>query len=201
MTKVDAAIEIILETTPTLSSEKVRIFDCFGRVLAQDLYADEYIPPFDNSAMDGYAVSSTDVDGARRQHPVVLNVIEGLPAGSVAKQELKKGDAIRIMTGAPIPKGADSVVMLEKSRAEGEKVEIFESSEPGKNIRKAGEDIKKGELGLRKGQIIDPVQMGILGSMGMETVEVVKVPRVGILATGDELLEAGGAAASGRNPS
>ena len=198
MIRVEKALEIILKTAPALSSEKAGITDSLDRVLAKDLYADIDIPPFDNSAMDGYAVYSTDVAGARQGNPVVLNVIEDLPAGAVAKQEIKNGDAIKIMTGAPIPERADSVIMLEKTQLEDRKVKIFEGTRPGRNIRRAGEDIKKGELVLKKGQIIGPAQMGILASIGKEILEVVKMPRVSIIATGDELLEVGESIAPGK---
>ena len=189
MIKVEEAQKIILENISSIGAEEVSTLESLGRIIAKDYYSKDDIPTFDNSAMDGYAVSSSDVIGASQQKPVVLDVIEDLPAGVVARQEIKKGKAIRIMTGAPIPGGADSVIMVEKTQRDGGRVKIFESARPGENIRRAGEDIDKGALVLKKGKIIGPAEIGILASLGVKSVEVTRCPGVGILATGDELIE------------
>ncbi len=189
MIKVEEAQKVILGNIRSSGSEEITILESMGRTISKDYCSKDDIPPFDNSAMDGYAVSSSEVAGANRQKPVILDVIEDLPAGRVAKREIKKGQGIRIMTGAPIPCGADAVIMVEKTQADGGKVKIFESAKAGENIRCAGEDIKRGELVLRKGKIIGPAEIGILASLGVKSVEVAKSPGVGILATGDELVE------------
>ncbi len=189
MIKVEEAQKVILGNISSSGSEESTILDSMGRTISKDYYSKDDIPPFDNSAMDGYAVSSSEVAGGSRQKPVVLDVVEDLPAGSVAKRGVKKGQAIRIMTGAPIPCGADAVIMVEKTQTDGGKVKVFESAKAGENIRCAGEDIKRGELVLRKGKIIGPAEMGILASLGVKSIEVAKPPRVAILATGDELVE------------
>ena len=188
MLRVDEALEIVLEQISPLAFEEVSLIDSLDRVLAEDIYAELDIPPFDNSAMDGYALSSLDVSGASPENHILIDVVEDLSAGNIARKEVGRGQAIKIMTGAPIPRGADSVVMVEETEAIGNKVRIFEKVKPLQNIRQAGEDIRKGELVLKKGQIIGPAQMGIVASMGAGTVKVAKAPRVGILATGDELV-------------
>lgn len=189
MIKVKEAKKIILENINFIGSERVSILESLGRTVTGDIYSKGDIPPFNNSAMDGYAVCSSDVIRASRQEPVFLDVLEDLPAGKVAQREVKRGEAIRIMTGAPIPRGADTVIMVEKTESDGERVKVFEGAENGKNIRARGEDIEAKELVLKKGEIIGPAQMGILAGIGIETVEVSKMPRVGILATGEELVE------------
>jgi molybdopterin molybdotransferase len=193
MIKVDAALKIILKSIKPLNSEVVKLTLASLRVLADDIYADSDIPRFDNSAMDGYAVKSEDTIGASRIRPKILEVIADLKAGYVTKQKLKKNQAIRIMTGAPIPKGADSVVMVEETKkirnGEKEFVEIYRETKPQENIRKAGEDIKKGELVIKRGTLIKPAQLGILASLGKPKVKVFRRPRVAILATGDEIVD------------
>lgn len=191
MIKVEEAKKIILENISLISNEEIPIIESLRRILARDYHSKDDIPPFDNSAMDGYAIFSSDVVEASRENPFFLDVVEDLPAGTVPQEKVKNGKAIRIMTGAPVPRGADSVIMVEKTEKDGERVKIFESAKPGENIRRLGEDIRKGELVLRKGEVIDPAKMGLLASLGVEFVEVAKVPKIGILATGDELIEVG----------
>lgn len=191
MINVDDAKKIILSKIRVLDSEKIDILASIGRILAGDICSDLNIPPFDNSAMDGYAVSSSDAAEASQQKPASLEVIEDLPAGGVAKQKIQKGEATRIMTGAPIPQGANAVIMVEKTQRDGKRVKVFEGVKPNKNIRRLGEDIKRGELVLKKGKIISSAEMGILASLGIKSIRVTKCPRIGILATGDELAEIG----------
>ena len=191
MISVVEARRIILEHTRPVGTEEVPLLDSLGRTLAQEVNANDNIPPFDNSAMDGYAVLSEDVAQASHQAPVVLEVVDDVPAGCVAQRELKKGETVRIMTGAPVPRGADCVVMVERTRRADTKVEIFENTQTGRNIRQAGEDIRRGERVLNKGRIIGPAEMGLLSSLGVDYVSVVKVPQIGILATGDDLVEIG----------
>jgi molybdopterin molybdotransferase len=142
--------------------------------------------------MDGYAVRSEDTRGASKDDPAVLTVIEDLPAGYVARRQIKKGEVIRIMTGAPLPEGADSVVMVEETEASGEKVKIFTEVKPGQHIRKAGEDVKKGELVIPKCTVLRPAAIGMLASLRRSFVSVYQRPVVSILCTGDELVDVDG---------
>jgi len=198
MISVEEALKLILSTTPILGMEKVDIITALGRVIGEDIYSPSDIPPFDNSAMDGYAVKSEDTKGASKNHPAVLTVIEDLPAGYVAKGKIKKGEAIRIMTGAPLPQGVDSVVMVEDTEASGDKVKIFNEAETNQHIRKAGEDVKKGELVIPQGTVLRPAAIGMLASLKRSFVSVYQRPLVSILCTGDELVDVDGELKAGQ---
>jgi len=194
MISVEQALEKILGYVDTLNDEEKPILDCPGQVLAEDIYSDIDVPPLDNSAMDGYAVQSKDTRGASQKSPRFLRVIDTVAAGSIPKSELKPGTAIRIMTGAPTPKGTDSVVRFEDTdETQREKssteIGIMVEVKPGKNIRRAGEDIARGTLVLSQGRIIRPSEVGVLASLGRSAVRVIRRPTVAILATGDELVE------------
>ncbi|MCM8778739.1 MAG: hypothetical protein NC834_02995 [Candidatus Omnitrophica bacterium] len=144
--------------------------DALGRVIAENIYSDSDIPAFDNSAMDGYAVCSSDTKNASRDTPKILEVIDDIKAGQISRKIIKVNQAIRIMTGAPIPKGADSVIMVEETEKLGkDKVKIFKETEAKENIRRAGEDIKKGECVLTKGTLLKPAHIGLLASLGYKT--------------------------------
>jgi len=184
----EKAQEKILKRMTVLSPIKKNILDSLDHVLAEDIYSDVNIPPFNNSAMDGFAVRSSDTKKAMKRHPPRLRIIEDLPAGRMSKKEVKRGEAVRIMTGAPIPQGADCVVIVENTKVEGDWVKIFESATKGNNIRLAGEDIRKGEKILRKGTLLRPQELGILASLGKKEVRVIRRPRVAIISTGDELV-------------
>jgi len=200
MISVEQALEKILSHVDVLEAESCPILASLGQVLAEDVSSTINVPPLDNSAMDGYAVQSKDTIGASRESPRVLRVIDTVIAGSTSKFEVEPGTAIRIMTGAPIPKGADSVVIFEDTdevqRKEAlagsehpSEVGIFCEAQPGLNIRYAGEDITKGSVVLSKGTIIRPSEVGVLASLGRSTVRVIRRPVVAILATGDELVD------------
>ncbi len=194
MISVEQALEKILSYVDVLEDEEGSILDCLGQVLAEDVYSTVNIPPLDNSAMDGYAVQSRDTRGASKESPRFLRVIDTVPAGSISKCEIESGIAIRIMTGAPVPKGADSVVQFEDtdevSRPKGfDEIGILKEIETGLNIRRAGEDIAKGSLVLSKGTVIRPSEVGVLASLGRSMVKVVRRPIVAILATGEELVD------------
>jgi len=171
------------------NSEVVKLTDSLGRILAKDIYSGIDIPSFDNSAMDGYAVRASDTFSVSKEKGKTLRVIEDVKAGFIAKKILKSGQAIRIMTGASVPKCADSVVMVEDTRPEGKYVEIFKEVEPEENIRKKGEDIKKGRCIIRKGTLLKPAHIGVMASLGISKVEVSKKPKIAVLATGDELVD------------
>jgi molybdopterin molybdotransferase len=190
MATVAEALEVILKTVNTTSSEEVKLTEALDRVLKEDIYADFDIPQLDNSAMDGYAVKACDIQGASPMQPKILEVIEDLKAGYFSAQQMKHSQAIRIMTGAPIPLGADSVVMVENTEKEGkDKVKIFKEPSLGENIRRKGEDIKKGEKIVAKGTLLNSAHVGLFASLGIARIEVNRKPKVAILATGDEIIE------------
>jgi len=192
MVTVEEALDKILSRIKPLGFEKVSILEALGRVIAEDIYADRDIPPFDNSGMDGYAVRSEDIRNASSNRPVRLEVIEDLPAGFISKKGLEQGKAIRIMTGAPIPKAADTIVPVEDTKQEEKFVSIFETVPPGDYIRNAGEDVKKGECVISREDLIRPPEVGMLASVGRSFVSVYQRPFVAILCTGEELVDVDG---------
>jgi len=194
MIGVEQALNKILNYVDVLEDEQSPILDCLGQVLAEDVYSSLNVPPLDNSAMDGYAVQSRDTRGASRESPRFLRVIGTVSAGSIAECEVEPGTAVRIMTGAPIPKGADSVVIFEdtdETQRQGASTEIgiLRQAEAGLNIRRAGEDITQGSIVLSQGAVLRPSEVGVLASLGRTTVRVIRRPTVAILATGDELVD------------
>ncbi len=194
MIKVSEALDIILNSTGSLSSEAVPLTELLGRTLSEDVFSSTDIAPFDNSGMDGYALIASDTKGASPEAPKTLEVIEELRAGMVSSSIIKSGQAIKIMTGAPIPQGADSVIMVEETeksevRSQKSEVKIFKEAILGDNIRKAGEDIKKGELVIKKGTLLGPAHIGILASLGISKIDATKKPSVAVIATGDELID------------
>ncbi|MDP2911655.1 MAG: molybdopterin molybdotransferase MoeA [Candidatus Omnitrophota bacterium] len=192
MIKVDEALKIILKSIKPLGSEAVKLTSILGRVLADDIYADSCIPAFDNSAMDGYAVRAIDTHGSSQDKPRILDVIEDLKAGYLAKNTIRHNQAIRIMTGAVMPRGADSVVVVEETQKLGKnKVEIFAPIKQGENVRLKGEDIEKGELIIAKGILLSAGHIGVLASLGRQYIKVTRKPKIAILATGDELVDVG----------
>jgi len=188
MIKVKDALKIILSSIKPLGSEKVRLLDGLDRVLVSDIHANCNLPPFDNSAMDGYALRAKDTKKASQDSPKILKVIEDVAAGYIAKNRIRNNEAIRIMTGAPVPNGADSVVMVEFTKKNQDLVEIFKETKLGDNIRRSGEDVRKKQKVLSKGTILRPQEIGMLASLGIARINVAKRPKVGILATGDELV-------------
>lgn len=192
MLSVEDALDHVLSAFGPLEPEPISILQGLGRVLAEDVYADINIPPHANSAMDGYAVIAADAAGAGPDAPVRLRVIENLAAGYVAEREVEPGTAIRIMTGAPVPEGADAVIRFERTESagpDGEWVDLYYAPPVGNNIRYAGEDVREGDLILEEGTVLRPQEIGILASLGRSEVSAVRRPRVAILATGDELVD------------
>ena len=192
MITVEEALDKILSHIQPLGSEKVSILETLGRVIAEDIYANRDIPPLDNSGMDGYAVRSEDIRNVSRDRPIQLKVIGDLPAGFISSKIVEKGQAIRIMTGAPIPKGAGSVIRVEDTRNENGFVTILRAVAPGENIRKAGADLRSGERVISIGDFIRPAEVGILASVGRSFVSVYQRPLVAILCTGEELVDVDG---------
>ena len=192
MVTVEEALDKILSRIRPLGPERVSILEALGRVMAEDIYANRDIPPFNNSAMDGYAVRSGDIQDASSSHPVRLEVIEELPAGYMSKKKLTNGQAIRIMTGAPVPEEADTVVPVEDTKREDRFALIFRATLRGEHIRRAGEDVKKGECVISAGDLIDPAEIGMLASLGRSFVAVYQRAAVAILCTGEELVDVDG---------
>jgi len=172
MIELEEALEIILSQVKLVSREKIDILSSLSRTLAEDVYADFDIPGFDRAAMDGYAVLSKDTNSASKKKPVILEVIADLPAGYSTEKVVKNGRAVRIMTGAPMPKGADAVVMVEDTEKEEEKVKVFRKVTCQENVSFAGEDVKRGELILSQGSLIRPAEVAMLASLGKENVLV-----------------------------
>ena len=189
MLSVEEALERVLGEFHALEPERVPILKALGRVLAEDVHAEADVPPHANSSMDGYAVLAADTAGASRQSPSSLRVVGELAAGYVARTEVTPGTALRIMTGAPIPPGADAVVQVEDTESRGEWVEVFAEVPVGQYVRPAGEDVRQGELVLQRGTVVRPQEVGMLATLGHSQVPVVRRPRVAILATGDEVVE------------
>ena len=199
MLSVEDALQRILDNFHVLDSESRPLLECLGQVLAQDVVSPIDIPPLDNSAMDGYAVQAASLKGASRSSPVVLRVIGSVAAGELPEEEVAPGVAVRIMTGAPVPRGADAVVPfedtdeLERGRSNGEVPEIGVHIEvaTGADVRPAGQDVATGQLVLEKGAVLRPAEIGVLASLGHAEAKVVRRPVVAILSTGNELLEPG----------
>ncbi len=181
---VEEALERILATVRALDAERVPILEAVGRVLAEEVTADRDIPPHTNSAMDGYAVRGADV----ARVPVRLRVVGEAAAGRPCSVEVMPGAAVRIMTGAPMPAGADTVVPFEQTHADGEWVEVLKATAPGANVRPVGEDVRAGETVLSPGAVLRPQEIGMLAALGRTEVTVIRRPRVAILATGDEVV-------------
>ena len=190
MTTCRDALSLVLSSVAPLPARPTALFDALGLVLAERVVSPETVPPFTNSAMDGYAVRAADCVAAEPGSPVSLDVLADLPAGSVATHEVTAGTAIRIMTGAPLPGGADSVVPVEATASEGSRVRIAAPVRNGANVRLAGEDLREGEELLPAGFALTPAALGILASVGLAEVSVRPRVRVAILTTGDELVDA-----------
>jgi molybdenum cofactor synthesis domain-containing protein len=189
LVELDDARAYVLDRVPgPLAAEVVPSPEAVGRVAAADVVAAEAVPPFANSAMDGYALRSADTAAA----PVVLRAVGTTLAGQGPADEVGPGEAVRIMTGAPVPAGVDAVVPVERTEPAGEgAVRILQSASAGQHVREAGDDIRVGDVVLRAGEVVTPGHLGVLATLGVAKVEVVSRPRIGVLSTGDELVEGG----------
>ncbi len=199
MLSVEQAYDRVMASFTALEVEEKHLLDCMGQVLAEDVKAPLSLPPLANSGMDGYALRHSDIAGASHDNPCNLEVIGIAAAGHMSDKMVMPGTAIRIMTGAPVPDGADTVVPFEetdevKRKREGKplnQVAIFADMPAGCNVRPAGEDISEGALVLKKGVVVRAAEVGVIASLGMEKVKVIRRPVVAVLATGDELEAAG----------
>jgi len=190
MFSVKEAQNKILGCSIKIKTADVPILDSLGMVLAEDVISKDNIPVCDNSAMDGYAVRADDIKGADIEHPVSLILLdEDLPAGRVPSLKINPGYCMSIMTGAPIPDSCDAVVMKEDTKKNVSDILVFKECLKGENIRYRGEDIKKKDMVLKKGVRIFPADIGVMASLGKSRVLVNRPPLVGIIPTGDELLE------------
>jgi molybdopterin molybdotransferase len=191
MISVEEALERILAEIRPLDIVQLPLSEALGAVLAQDIIAHEDMPPFANSAMDGFALLSKD-SRPRDGQPPRLRVTGGVAAGYIADRPVEEGTAMRIMTGAPVPPGADSIIQVELTRSNGpesEWVEVLQEVAPGNNIRPAGEDIRAGQYVLHSGAEIGPWEIGVLATLGWARVPVVRRAHVAILGTGDEVID------------
>lgn len=215
MITIAEALELVLKTVVRAVPAEVGLEDALGLVLAEDIVSRDAIPPFDNSAMDGYAVRAADIAGATADEPVTLQVIDDIKAGGVSSNTIQPGQSARIMTGAQMPKGADTVVKVEDtSLFTGEARTAFAGagisgdvlvpvlincpSREGQNIRRAGEDVAVGETVLKSGALLGPAEIGLLASLGFPVIKAYPPVRIAVITTGDELLEVGQALEPGK---
>jgi molybdopterin molybdotransferase len=195
---IEVARRAVLERISPLPSEEVALDGALGRVLAADVSSAEAIPPFDNSAMDGYAVRAEDTRGASPGDPVALRVVDESRAGAPATAAGGPGEAIAISTGAAMPAGCDAIVRLEDAELRDGSIVVSSPVDPGHDLRHAGDDVKAGEIVLRRGAVLGPSELGVLASVGRAGVPCARRPRVGVLTTGDELVDAGGRLGPGK---
>ena len=203
MISVDEALQRILSYVEVLPTEEKPLIEALGQVLDEDIASQFDIPPLDNTAMDGYAVRAEDTSGASQERPVELRVVGEVAAGYVYDESVQPGTAVRIMTGAPVPAGADAIVPFEETdepfqkaperahRVEATAVRVFKAARPGANIRRAGEDIRTGQTVVQRGAVLRPSEIGVIASLGRASVRVIRRPVVAVLSTGDELVELG----------
>lgn len=195
MITVEEAIQQVLSRIAVLPAERVSLLESLGRVLAEDVVSDIDVSPFDNSAMDGYAVQHADVANASAENPVTLRVVEHIPAGVAPQVAIRAGEASRIMTGAPMPEGATAIVMVEYTRSgeaggsTGGTVEILAPAKAGDHIRARAEEVRAGDAVLLKCETVGPASIGLAASVGHASLLVYRRPRVAIVSTGDELVD------------
>ncbi len=180
-----------------VESESVSIFEACGRILAEDIVAKWDVPHFDRSAVDGYAVRAEDTFGASPTNPIILKLAGEVEIGE-KPCELKRGEAVKVSTGSALPKGANAVVMLEYTKEFNGNVEIYKAVTPWENVSRRGEDVKAGEVVLKRGEILQPQDVGIISALGYSKVRVLRRPKVAVIATGNELVEVGKAPKIGK---
>ena len=192
LSKLDSlndAIKLIDENQKVMDMEEVPLAEAHKRVLAEDIISYHDSPPFDKSAMDGFALRGTDTFGASQSNPKTLKIVDAIGAGDFCDKTINEGEAIVIATGAPIPEGADAVLMKEYTTDDGEELTIYSQVTPGENVSPKAEDIKKGDKILSKNTFIRYQEMGLIASAGYDSVKVFKKPKVKLIITGNELVE------------
>ncbi|GAI55981.1 unnamed protein product, partial [marine sediment metagenome] len=188
---VMVSLKLVLSRVKRLGSETVSFERALERVLVKDVVSKTDVPPFDRSAVDGYAVRAADTFGAAETKPRRLRVIGSIPIGAPTRLRVRRSEAAKIMTGAPMPACANAVVMVEHVSARGKQLDVHVPLTPGKNVSARGEDVRAGEVVLKRGQLLRPQDIGMLASTGNLRVQVARRPRVAILATGSELRKPG----------
>jgi len=191
---IHEALDAVLSDIRPLAAEEVRLLDALGRAAAERIVSPEQVPTFANSAMDGFAVAGEDLEAGRREFRVVVDI----PAGRYVDDPVGSGEAARIMTGAPLPPGVDTVVQVEHTLVDDDLMTVENAPETGANVRRAGEDVDSGDVIFEKGALLGPAEVGLLAAVGVERVRVARRPRVAILATGSELVAAGRPLAPGQ---
>lgn len=189
---------LLLDAVTAVETQQIPLESCAGRVLAENVAAAEHVPPFDRSPYDGYALRSEDTACASREEPAVLYIVEEVPAGAVPTKACTRNTAVKILTGAPIPEGADCVINYERTEFTESAVRIFEPLKAGSNIVRMGEDVRRGDILARAGQVIDAGTAGTLAAQGIACPTVFRRPRVGILSTGNEVAEPGAPLPAGK---
>lgn len=188
----DMILKRALDNIPTLSKERKPILECSKRTLAEDIVAPEALPPFDYSTCDGYALNSHMTIGAAKNNPKYFSVLGEVCAGAMFDGEVKWNEVVNIMTGAPIPEGTDCVIPLELCEKQQNLLIIMDQVQSGMNVRKTGSELARGSIVIKSGTIISPLEIGVLASLGISSVEIIRRPIVSIAATGDEVISLGG---------
>lgn len=189
--ELEEAARLIFENVKSLETEEIGLVEGLGRVLAEDIYASQDMPPFNTTAVDGYAILASDEQGERR-------ITGEQTAGRVTAAKVEAGTAVRIMTGAPLPPGADSVVMVEDTSEAHNLVQVHSHPKPGDNIRPQGQDLQAGQLVLKAGAVLTAAELGLIATVNRPRFKAVRKPRIGILSTGDEIVEPGQVAGPGQ---
>jgi molybdopterin molybdotransferase len=190
-TRLNDALETVLSKIERVGAEEMTFTRARGQVLAEDVVSEVDVPPFDRAAVDGYAVRASDTFGTEEDNPVELRVVGAVEIGKSSEVRVGEREAVKIMTGAPLPEGADAALMVEHTRAEGESLKVLRPLTPGKNVSARGEDVKAGQTVLCQSRVLRPQDVGMLASIGRLRVRVVRKPGVAIIVTGDELREPG----------
>jgi molybdopterin molybdotransferase len=197
-TDLESALDQLRAFVKPLVEEAVPLRQALGRTLARDIVSTKQVPAFDKSAMDGYALRAAETFGASPTDPASFKVIGEILPGDAGDFEVEPGEAVRIMTGGAFPKGADAVLMVEQTTDQGDSVLVHGPVVPGRNVARAGEDVQKGDRVLGRGRVLRPQDLGVLASIGEVELQVTRRPVVGILSTGNELVEPDSAEAGSR---
>jgi len=191
LTPVPEALEMLLKLAEPIGYNQVTVREALGRVLAEDIISERDIPPFNRAAMDGYAVRGEDTFGATQTNQIYFKVIGEVLTGHPEDIEVGRFEAVKITTGSPVPNGADTVVMIEYINELGDEIEVMRVTPPGNNVSLRGEDVKKGQLIIKKSRRINSQEIAMFSALGTGHIKVVRKPEVAVISTGDELIESG----------